>query len=404
MSDINAEHSGPSARGRRVFLQGAAALPLAYAAQTGPAHGQPSRAPVAGGQPFPGVIVRQYEPENLEFPLATLDSFLIPNNRLFVRSHFALPNIDVKTWRLRVEGAVERPLELSYEDVLKMEARTAPVLLECAGNCRIFLVPKASGLLWELGAVGTAEWTGVPLGAILDRAGVRGGAVEVILEGADAGEVREPPTAYQSPGRIAYARSLPLAKARQDVLLAHRMNGAELPAAHGFPLRAVVPGWYGMASIKWLSKIIVTDRPFQGYYQTLEYAYFERRHGLPTLTPITELQVKALIARPALNEIVPMNQNYRIHGAAWSGASEVARVEVSTDGGKTWALARLLDRAVANAWRLWEYTWQTPARAGRHVLKARATDKQGRTQPERHDPDRRNSMINFTLPIKVEVR
>jgi DMSO/TMAO reductase YedYZ molybdopterin-dependent catalytic subunit len=389
--------------GRRAFLQGAAALPLAYAAHTATAHAQPAQAPVPSGQPFPGVILRQHEPDNLEFPFATLDSFLIPNNRFYVRSHFPQPSIDVKTWRLRVEGAVERPLELSYEDILRMPARTAPVLLECAGNSRIFLIPKASGVPWELGAVATAEWTGVPLAAILERAGVRNSAVEVILEGADTGEIREPPTAYQTPGRIAFARSLPLAKARQDVLLAHRMNGAELPAAHGFPLRAVVPGWYGTASIKWLSKIIVTDRPFRGYFQTLDYAYFERQHGLPVLAPITELQVKALIARPALNEVVPSNQPYRIYGAAW-GAAEVARVEVSTDGGKSWSLAHLLDRAVANAWRLWEYAWQTPARPGRHILKARATDIQGRTQPERHNPDRRNSMISFTLPIRVEVR
>src|SRR5204862_6183777 len=137
-----------------------------------------------------------------------------------------------------------RPLELSYEEVRKLPARSAPLLLECAGNSRVFLVPKASGVPWELGAVGTAMWTGVPLAAILDRAGVRDGAVEVILEGADSGEVRAPPTAYQSPGRISFARSLSLAKARQDVLLAHRMNGETLSAAHGFPLRAVVPGWY----------------------------------------------------------------------------------------------------------------------------------------------------------------
>ncbi len=265
-------------------------------------------------------------------------------------------------------------------------------------------MPTASGVPWELGAVGTASWTGVPLAAILDRAGVRDGAVEVILQGADTGEVRSPPTAYQSPGRIPFARSLPLAKARQDVVLAHHMNGAELPIAHGFPLRAVVPDWYGMASIKWLTKIIVTDRPFRGYFQTLDYAYFARRHDLPSLMPITELQVKSLIARPALNEIVKAGEAYRVHGAAWTGASEITRVEVSTDGGTTWAAARLLDRAVPHAWRLWEYVWPVPARHGPYVLKARATDARGRTQPDRHDPDRRNSMINFTLPIPVEVR
>src|SRR4029077_9019345 len=198
-------------------------------------------------------------------------------------------------------------------------------LLECAGNSRVFLVPKASGVPWELGAVGTAAWSGVPLAAILDRAGIRDGAVEVILEGADTGEVREPPTAYQSPGRIPFARSLPLAKARQDVVLAHRMNGAELPAPHGFPLRAVVPGWYGMASIKWLSRIIVASEPFNGYYETVDYAYWQRRESGPVLVPLTTMQVKAEIAHPENNEIIRANGKYLVNGAAWTAEEAISK-------------------------------------------------------------------------------
>jgi DMSO/TMAO reductase YedYZ molybdopterin-dependent catalytic subunit len=355
------------------------------------------------------LIIRQREPENLEFPFPTLDRFLIPTERFYVRNHFATPRLSVEDrpgmptgpWRLRVEGAVERPLTLSYAEIRKLPSRTAVALLECAGNSRVFLVPRASGLLWELGAVGTAEWTGVPLATILDRAGVRKEAVEVILEGADAGEIRDAPS---SPGVIHFARSLPLARARRpEVLLAYGMNGADLTPAHGFPLRAVVPGWYAMASIKWLTRIIVTDRPFQGYFQLLDYSYFERVHGVPTLTTLTELQVKALIARPMLNEVVPAKRMYRVHGAAWTGDSEVARVEVSTDRGKTWEAARLLEKPVAYAWRLWEYNWRTPA-GGRQTLMARATDRRGRTQPLTRDPDRRNYMISHVLPIDVEVR
>jgi DMSO/TMAO reductase YedYZ molybdopterin-dependent catalytic subunit len=268
----------------------------------------------------------------------------------------------------------------------------------------VFVTPRPAGLLWEMGGVGTAEWTGVPLAAVLERAGLTNAAVEVLLQGTDSGESREFPNPFQTPGRIPFARSLPLAKARDDVLLAYRMNGVDLPIAHGFPLRAIVPGWYGMASIKWLAKIVATDQPFRGYHQTLEYAYFERRHGLPVLTPLTELQVKSLIARPVRNEVIPAGQTYRVHGAAWTGGSEVDRVEISTDGGQSWSAARLLDRAVPHAWRLWEYSWSVPSRAGRSTLMARATDRRGRTQPERHDPDRRNSMINFVLSIPVEVR
>src|SRR5262249_19687331 len=154
---------------------------------------------------------------------------------------------------------------------------------------------------------------------------------------------------------IHFARSLPVAKARQgDVLLAYRMNGADLPRNHGAPLRVVVPDWYGMASVKWLQSITLTDRPFGGFFQTVDYTIFERRGGEPQLVPITEMQVKALIAQPAAGQRLASNTNVRVHGAAWTGESEISRVDVSADDGRTWQQARLLDQPVAHAWRLWE--------------------------------------------------
>ena len=252
------------------------------------------------------------------------------------------------------------------------------------------------------GRVSNAEWTGVPLIEILNRAGLRPGAVDVVLEGADRGEITAEP---RSPGVIPYARSVPIAKARQrDVLLAHRMNNAELPAHHGFPLRAIVPGWYGMASIKWLTKIIVVDQPFNGYFQSLDYSIFERRDGLVTVTPLSEMQVKAVIAKPAPMERIAPNTAYRIHGAAWTGASEITRVEISSDNGRTWSAARLLETARAHCWRLWELNWRSPAQVGRVNLMARATDARGHTQPTERDTDRRNYMINHVLPVEVDVR
>ncbi|MBI3409503.1 MAG: sulfite oxidase [Planctomycetes bacterium] len=349
--------------------------------------------------------MRTFQPDNLEFPFHTLDSFIVPNDRFYVRSHFPTPAIDVKTWRLRVEGEVDHPLELSYDEIRKLPSRTQTAMMECSGNGRIFVTPRPAGVLWELGGVGNAEWTGVALSAILDRAGVRKNAVEVILEGADSGESREFPNPYQTPGPVHFARSLPLAKARRpEVMLAHRMNNADLTPAHGFPLRAVVGGWYGMASVKWLTRLVVNDRPFQGYFQTLEYAYFARRHGEPSLVPVTEVQVKSQIARPARHEVVPAGQAYRVHGAAWTGESEIARVEVSIDSGKTWAAARLLEQNAPFAWRLWDFNWQAPARPGRYTLKSKATDKRGNTQPMERDPYRRNAMISHVLPVEVEVR
>jgi DMSO/TMAO reductase YedYZ molybdopterin-dependent catalytic subunit len=360
-----------------------------------------SRAQQPAAPPFPGLIVRAHEPRNLEFPVSELREAVVPNEHFFIRSHFAVPPVDVKAWRLKVEGAVEKPFELTYEDLTKLPARTLTATLECAGNGRVHISPPVPGLQWGQGAVGNAEWGGVPLAALLDRAGVKGGAVEVILEGADKGQINVEP---RSPGPIHFARSLPMDKARKDeVLLAYKMNGETLPASHGYPLRAVVGGWYGMASVKWLSRIIVTDRPFQGFWQSLDYSYFERKDGLPTLRPVTAVQPKAILARPGLNEIVPAGKPFRLFGAAWAGERAVAKVDVSVDGGKTWNAARLLGEPKPVQWVLWEYVWERPA-GGDASIVARATDDQGGTQPPSRDPDRRTYMINHLVPVPVTVR
>jgi DMSO/TMAO reductase YedYZ molybdopterin-dependent catalytic subunit len=253
---------------------------------------------------------------------------------------------------------------------------------------------------WELGAVGTAEWTGVPLSVLLNRAVVRSNAREVILEGADHGMLDDPKS---PPGGLRFSRSVPLDKARRDVLLAYRMNGNDVPPEHGFPVRAIVPGWYAMASIKWLQRIIVTDQPFAGYYQTLDYAYWKRRGDIAELSPVAELQVKAEIAKPAQGDKVPVNSTVRIHGAAWASDGEIVRVEASTDGGSTWKEATLLGESKPNAWRFWEFNWKTPTAPGKQTLVARATDSLGRTQPAHRDPDRGTYMINHLLPIEVSV-
>jgi DMSO/TMAO reductase YedYZ molybdopterin-dependent catalytic subunit len=182
------------------------------------------------------------------------------------------------------------------------------------------------------------------------------------------------------------------------------MNGKDLLPEHGFPVRAIVPGWYAMASIKWLQRVIVTAQPFNGYYQTLDYAYWKRRGDIAELRPVAELQVKAEIVKPARGETVPANSTVRIHGAAWSSGSEIARVEVSTDGGTTWREATLLAESKRNAWRFWEFNWKTPSAGGKQTIVARATDSLGQTQPAHRDPDRGTYMINHLLPIEVEVR
>jgi DMSO/TMAO reductase YedYZ molybdopterin-dependent catalytic subunit len=182
------------------------------------------------------------------------------------------------------------------------------------------------------------------------------------------------------------------------------MNGSELPPEHGFPVRAIVPGWYAMASVKWLQRIIVTEQPFTGYYQTIDYAYWKRREAIAELTPLTEMQLKAQIAKPAEGDIVTANSSVRVHGAAWTSNGEIMKVELSTDGGVTWTEAKLLGESKPNAWRLWEFNWQTPTAPGRQTLIARATDSLGRTQPVQRDRDRGTYMINHLLPVTVQVR
>ncbi len=348
-----------------------------------------------------GRIVRSEDPLNLEMPFERLDNFITPIESFYVRTHFPIPAIDRDAWWLHVEGEVEKPFAINYEELLELESRTIPATLECAGNNRNFLEPKVKGVQWDLGAVGTAAWTGIPLSILLDRAEVKPGAREVILEGADGGVLEDP---KRPSGKVQFARSIPLAKARTDVLLAYQMNGSDLPPQHGFPLRAIVPGWYAMASIKWLQRVIVTDRPFTGYYQTMDYAYWARRGDIAELVPLTEMQIKAEIAKPAQGEIVPANSNVRVHGAAWTSDGEITKVELSTDGGSTWSETNPIDKPTRNAWRRWEYTWHTPLKAGQATLIARATDSHGCSQPAERDPDRGTYMINHLLPISVEVR
>lgn len=347
-------------------------------------------------------IQRTAMPLTQETPLAALDRLTTPNDLFYVRNHFPTPTLNADSWRLRVVGAVERELTLSLADLRGMTSRNVTMTLECAGNSRTSLNPAVRGVQWANGAVSTAEWTGVSLMDVLNRAGLRQAAVDVILEGADRGEITAEP---RTPGVIQYSRSLPIAKARQQsVILAHRMGGGDIPANNGFPVRAIVPGWYGMASVKWLSRIVVSDRPFNGYFQSLDYSIFERRDGAVTVRPLSEMQVKSIIVQPTAMQRIAPNTAVDVRGIAWTGESAITRVELSSDEGRTWSQARLQGDARANCWRQWTFNWRTPAQAGRVSLRARATDARGNTQPLTRDTDRRNYMINHVQAVEVDVR
>lgn len=345
--------------------------------------------------------MRSKEPMVLECPFELL-SELTPNDLFYVRNHFPPPIIDRDTWSLSIKGTVGRPLSLSYQDLLALPARTVSATLECAGNNRTFLVPQARGVQWGLGGVSTAAWTGVSLASVLELAGLDPETVDIVFEADDQGEGPEEP---KPTGQVRFSRSLPLSKAlHPDVLLAYAMNGEELTVAHGAPLRLIVPGWYAVASVKWLTRIVAIDHVFQGYFQTIDYGFWDKSSGEPIRRPVAEMLVKALIAHPQSHETVPKNSTYQISGAAWSGAAKVSTVEISTDNGATWNAATLDTEPSTSVWCLWSYEWQTPAEPGECILMARATDENGNTQLAAHDYDRHAYMINFCIPIAVSVR
>jgi DMSO/TMAO reductase YedYZ molybdopterin-dependent catalytic subunit len=349
-----------------------------------------------------GLIIRQKEPANLETPFdLEVDSYLTPTELFYIRSHFPAPRLDVASYRLRILGAVRHPFSLSYQQLRDMRPETRVAILECAGNSRVFLVPQVPGAQWEEGAVGNAEWTGVPLVALLERAGLEEGACEIVLEGADRGVPAEKPI---PPGTVSYARSVPRDKAlERDVLIAYQMNGRDLPLDHGYPVRAIVPGHYGMASVKWLTDVLAVREPFQGYWQTSDYGYWDYLDGKPVRRALGEIKVKSEIARPRVYETLAPNQVYTVCGAAWAGETDITGVAVSTDGGKTWAEAEFLDPARRHGWRRWKFDWRTPKEPGRYTLMSRAKAADGSAQPDQHDPDYGTYVISHPLPIEVFV-
>jgi sulfane dehydrogenase subunit SoxC len=313
---------------------------------------------------------------NHGLPLEALRYDVTPVGLHYLLIHFDIPALDERDWRLAIGGRVERPLELTLADVQARPSRTVAVTLECAGNGRALLEPRAISQPWLLEAVGTAEWTGTPLRPLLEEAGLQAGSVEVVFTGADRG--------IQGDVEHTYARSLPLAEAlRDEVLLAWAVNGQPLPPQHGFPLRLVVPGWYGMTHVKWLRSIEVLDEPFAGWQQSVSYhlRQSEEEQG----RPVTRILPRALMVPPGIPDFLTrdrlVDRGPRILvGRAWSGWGPIERVEVSVDAGGTWAEATLDAPLQEFGWRGWSYRWD--AQPGEYELRCRATDATGRTQPE----------------------
>jgi DMSO/TMAO reductase YedYZ molybdopterin-dependent catalytic subunit len=316
---------------------------------------------------------------NHGLPLEALRHDLTPPGLHYLLTHYDIPYVpDDTEWQLTIGGLVRRPLQLDLAALREFPQVTTRVTLECAGNGRALLTPRPVSQPWLVEAVGTAEWTGVPLRLLLAEAGLAPGAVDVVFTGADHGVERGVEQDYQ--------RSLTVEAAtgsEPEVLVAHAMNGAPLPPQHGRPLRLVVPGWYGMAQVKWLREVTVIDTTFTGFQQAV--AYRLRQRPEEPGEPVTRIAPRALLVPPGFPDFMSRTRVVRpgpvaLEGRAWSGWAPVTRAEVSTDGGHSWHEAVLEpDGGHRWAWRRWHFTWA--ATPGEHVLSTRATDAEGHTQP-----------------------
>ena len=348
------------------------------------------------------LVVRE-DPFNAETRLTEHGEIVTPTAAFYVRNHFSVPRIDVSQWRLRLDGEVEAAQMWRYEELVALPSRTLLVTMECAGNGRSGMVPRPQGEPWQYGAVSTAEWTGVSLAYLLRRAGLSGSAIEVVAKGADSGFVAE------AHGSVSFSRSLPLVQAlHPDTLLAYAMNGEPLTPEHGFPLRLIVPGWYGVASVKWLVGLTASADPFRGFYQAERYIMV--REQAPGATeadarvgePLTTMAIRSLLVSLASGTILPCGE-HRLQGLAWSGAAPVTRVEVSTNGGMSWEEAKLVSEPAPYAWRHWEYRWVASRPVLAHLC-SRAFDAAGNSQPLEAPWNTLGYANNAIQRVEIEVR
>jgi DMSO/TMAO reductase YedYZ molybdopterin-dependent catalytic subunit len=329
---------------------------------------------------------------NQETRLETLRGYLTPASHFFIRQHAATPALDVATWRLRVEGnAIERPVELSFDDLLRLPSRSVICFVECGGNGRGFfkeLMGKvASGTQWHFGGIGVAEWTGVPLGAVLELAGVKRDTprdiLNVLIEGLDSVKVNRP---------------ISLAKAfEDDTLLAYAFNGEPVPPDHGFPVRAIIPGWVGISNIKWVGRIEVRTNAID--VPTTTKTYVLEGPDYPAKVVLRQQTIKSAVALPWAATLTAGRQ--RVRGFAWSPAGRISRVEYSLDRGATWQPAIIREPNIPRAWARWDFDWD--ARPGDHVIMTRAADDHGNSQPASIPWNAQGYGYNIPVPHPVKV-
>lgn len=359
---------------------------------------QSARVSVAAGKEK--LIVRSLRPPDYETPVALLDSWLTPVEHFYVRSHMPVPPaLDAASWTLQVEGEVATPDALTLEELRAMPSASVTTVLECAGNGRAFFDPPVAGIQWGKGAVGNARWTGARLADVLKRAGVRPNARFVIMQAADRPLGTMPD----------FVRQVPIEKAMHpDTLVAYEMNGQPIPPLHGFPLRAIIPGWEGAYSMKWLTHLQVSERESDSFWVATGYRYPVRRIAPGAavdpkdMAPLTGLVVKSLITRPADGAAVAPGR-IEVAGFAWAGETDIARVDVSTDHGASWQPARLVGEQAKYAWRRFEFAFDA-TRPESYLIMSRATDSSGRAQPVTPPWNPSGYLWNAPDSVRVEVK
>jgi sulfite oxidase len=344
------------------------------------------------------MIVRSTRPEDFEMPLDGFSDWITPIDRFYVRSHHYTPAVSLDTWKLTVDGEVDKPVTLTMADLKKLPRVEMVAVMECAGNGRSLYEPPVPGAQWVYGSVGNGRWAGVRMADVLAKAGVKASAQHILMDGADV------PVGIMPE----FKRTIPVKKAlHRDTLLAYEMNGEALPASHGFPLRVIVPGWAGDSWVKWLTGLTVLDKEFDGFWMKTAY----RHPGNPVVPgsavdpakmhSVESISIKSVIAGP-LDQMKVAPGPVRIHGTAWSNETPVASVEVSVDRGRTWQKAKLNSEQARYGWRLFEYTW-TPREPGYYVVMARAFDTAGKTQPMVQEWNPSGYLFNAVQKVAVEV-
>jgi DMSO/TMAO reductase YedYZ molybdopterin-dependent catalytic subunit len=346
------------------------------------------------------LLRRSLRPPDYETPVSLLDSFITPAEHFYVRSHLPVPTaLDASSWTLRIEGDVTTPVTVTLDEIRKLPAATTTMTLECAGNGRAFFDPPVAGIQWEKGAVGTARWTGARMADVLKRAGVKSTGRFVLMHGAD-----------QPVGTVPdFSRQIPLDKAMQaETIVAYEMNGQPIPPVHGFPLRAIVPGWEGAYSMKWLTALAVLDKDYDGFWVATAYRYPVKRIAPGAavdpkdMAPLTGLPVKSLITRPAQGGSFPPGK-IGVGGFAWAGESEIDKVDVSVDNGATWQPARLVGERARYAWRRFEAEFSVP-RPQSVLILSRAASASGDIQPAVAQWNPSGYLWNQYDSVRIEVK